>query len=295
MNKTLSLLTLACAGLMLATSCKQIETIEELNDYKECFSYSVDTISGTGCVSDFASVKVKGDITSAMYMLEFNDFRLYEGAMLTSSTLSNLPQFMADIRNDKDEIIGAKYYFFKYQNSTRQSGTMEISDFRFGWLSSIFWLNFTSGPYKVWSLPRRYSLYGVKTEVASPYPGPNVEQSINPKYTMSLNATKSEVSVKASLVKYPVDNTDPQKSLEFKSLEWPDLPVEFNANGYTINVAEFTPVVDGKTDEWIIQNFNATISADYDGPKTARFTMRRKDGSLTLRITTNFSYVIPSK
>jgi len=282
-------------SVLIFQSCKKIDPIEELNDYKDCFSYSVDTVTGDGCVSDFASIAVKGDMTTANFILEFNDFRLADGAAAGSTTLSNLPQFMADVTNDKNEIVDVKYYFFKYQTSTRQSGTIDISDFRFGWLSTIYWLNFTSGPYKVWSIPRRYNMYATYNKVDSPYGPSMIEQAIYPKYTASLDATHQTVTIKASGVTYPLDVEDPSKSLVFRSMEWNNLPVEYTAKGYEVNVDQFSPTIDGTTDQWIIKNFKAKIAADYDGDKTVTFSLQKKDGSLTVRVRSDFSYIIPKK
>lgn len=290
------ILTLAAAAATLAfSSCKKIDTIEELNHYDDCISYATDTITGAGVASDFGSITVLGDLATGMYSLKLNDFMLHAGEAAGSSTLSNLPQFMADVKNEQGEIVGADYFFFKYQKSTYKSGTMDVTDFRFGWLSSVYWLRFTAGPCRVWAIPARQALYAVRNEVASIYPGPNIEQAIHPKYTASINTAESTVTFKATGVKYPVDNTDPHKSIDIRSLEWPSLPIEFNEKGYTVSVDEFHPVIDGKTDEWVIRNFRAGIETDFDGKKYARFTMARTDGSLTLRVITDFSYNIPKK
>ncbi len=291
--KKLYLIPLVSA--LILQSCKEIDPIEGLNDYKDCFSYSVDTVTGEGCVSDFASIAVKGDMTTSNFILEFKDFRLADGAAAGSATMSNLPQFMADVTNDKNEIIDVKYYFFKYQTSTRQSGSMEISDFRFGWLSTIYWLNFTSGPYKVWSTPCRYNMYATYNKVDSPYGPSMIEQAIYPKYTVSHDATHQTVTIKASGVTYPLDETDPSKSLTFRSMEWNDLPVEYTAKGYEVNVDQFSPTIDGTTDQWIIKSFKADIAADFDGTKTVTFTLQKKDGSLSVRVRSDFTYNIPRK
>lgn len=283
----------AIGAAMFASSCSDTETITDLNEYTDCFSYSVDTVTGIGSAADFASIKITGDISTSTYNLDLKDFRLYDGAPLRTANITNLNQYFVDERDENDKVTNILYTIFHTEQSARYSGDLDLKSFRMGWLSTIFWLNFTSGPYKVWSLPRRYDLYAIKNTVISPYPGPNVEKSINPKYTFSLNGNDSKVSVKASGVTLPVDNTDPTKTVRFRVMEWPDLPVIFNEKGYTIDVASFNPVTDGKNDEWRIRNFKARISSDYEGLKSATYILEKTDGSLRLNITTEFSYTYP--
>lgn len=288
---------LALTAAVAASSCKSIDPIEELNSYDNCLVYAVDTVSGSGCLSNFASIDVVGDMTTSNFTLNLNDFQLHDGDNLRSGTLSNLPQFMADVRNETDpeKIDYIKYYFFKYQSSTRQSGDLDISDFRFGWLSSIYWLNFTAGSVKGWSVPQRYVLYAVRNEVRPQGMLQQVEQAIFPKYTFSIDVQNSKLSVSAYGVKYPLDATGEIKSLDFRNMEWNNLPLECTESGYKFTVSEFSPVIDGNNSTWKIKNMTGRISADYDGEKRVEFTLVKADGTQTVRIYTDFSYVIPQR
>ncbi len=283
-----------CAAMALAfASCSEVDTTQNLNDYSDCVVYAHDTIAGTGCLSDYARIKITGDMVTLYYQVDLDDFKLSEGAPLTSAKVSRLMQFMKDETDDQGNINDIYYYFFKQQENTIVEGDMPMKDMKLGWLSTVYWLSFTSesGPYKVWSLPRRVQMYGNRNLIKSSY-GNNEEKAISPRYDLSFNVQKSTVTIKATGVKYPVDNTDPSKSLEFRQIQWNDMPATFTATGFTVNAPEVDVRVDGSADEYTVTNMTGSFDADFDGKRSFTFTLRSKKTGMQLVITTEFDYFI---
>lgn len=274
-------------------SCSEVNTTQDLNEYRDCVVYAHDTIAGTGCLSDYANIKITGDMATLYYQVDLNDFKLSEGSPLTSAKVSRLVQFVKDETDDQGELKDIYYYFFKQQENTVVAGDMPLKNFNLGWLSTVYWLNFTSesGPYKVWSLPRRVQMYGNRNLVKSIY-GNNEEKAIFPRYDLSFNVQKSTVTLKATGVKYPVDNTDPSKSLEFRQIQWLDIPATFSETGFSLKASEVEVRVDGSSDEYTVTNLSGSFDADFDGKRSITFTLRNKKTGLQLVITTEFDYFI---
>lgn len=280
-----------CAALLAATSCSKIDTQQDMNEYTDCIVYSADTQTGTGCLSDYASIKVTGDMATQYYALDFNDFQFYQGDRLRSARVGNLVQFVQDKTDDNGNLEDIYYFFFKQQQNTSVSGDFSVKDMRMGWLSTIYWLSFTSddGRYQVWSLPRRVQMYANRNFIRGPH-GNNDENAISPRYDMSFDVANSTVTIKGSGVKYPVDQTEPSKSLDFRQVTWPDLPAEFNDKGFTINVDEFIPTVNGSTDDYVITNFKASFEANYEGKRECSFSLTSRKTGLKLYVTSTFDY-----
>lgn len=285
------LLTLLIAPLLFA-SCSSISTEAEMDSYKNCIVYSYDSATGTGCLSDFASIVVTGDFAAQRYRLDFTDFQLADGLPLRSAKMSNLTQYFMDETDSNGDLVDIHYTLFKQEPSATQSGDMVISDMYMGWLSTTYWLNFTADErYKVWSLPARVPLYANKNEVKSQY-GNNYENAISPRYDMSINVADKSVTFKATGVKYPVDNFDTHKTWSLRSMNWENLPAQFTERGFKIEMAEFAPRVDGNTDTYVITNFVLTFDYSYEGTHQAAFSITNRSTGEHLYIITQLDYFL---
>ena len=208
-------------GASLLGSCSAIDPTQQLNEYKDCIVYSHDTQTNTGVLTNYASIVVNGDMSTGYYSLDYKDFKLAEGESLRSATVSGLVQFMDDVTDEQGNMQDVNYTFFMQNDGSRQSGDMDISDMQFSWLSTVYWLNMKAdeGRYVIWSLPSRVQMYANRNIIKSPY-GDNNENAISPRYDITFDVLNRTATFKATGVKYPVDNTDPSKSLDFRSLTW---------------------------------------------------------------------------
>lgn len=290
------LLPLLAAPLLLFSSCSEISSEQELNKYSDCIVYSYDTATGTGHVSNFASIEVKGDMASGYYQLNFNDFQLADGATLQSGIISRLIQYMKDETDSDGNLQNVDYIFFKQQPDSRQSGTLDISDMYFGWLSTTYWLNFDAdgGRYKVWSIPARIPVYANANTVNGPY-GKNEENAISPRYDMSIDPARSTVAFKATGVKFPIDKTDPNKSWEFRQMNWSDIPVTFTERGFTMAVSEFNPRIDGSDTDYTIINFSGTFDYSFEGTHSVSYSIINNATGLRVHVTTKLDYFFDKK
>lgn len=280
-------------AVVALASCSEIDTTEELNQYTDCVVYSHDTAANSGVLSDFASIDVSGDMATRYYQVGLNDFQLYAGAPLQSAEVTRLVQYMKDETDDQQNLVDIYYTFFQQNENTVIEGDMAIEDFHLGWLSTVYWLTFTAdgGRYKVWSLPQRVQMYGNRNTINSNY-GTREEKAISPRYDMSFNVQKSTVTIKATGVKYPVDINDPSKSLEFRSLQFSNIPIQCNEKGFTLSAETVDARIDGADDEYVITNLSGTFEATFEGTHSIKFTLRSKTTGLVLGITTEFDYYI---
>ena len=289
MNKKL-LLTIF-AGAMMLGACKPIDPTIDLDEHTDCIVYSHDKETNTGVFTNYATIKVTGDMTSGLYALNFKDFKVADGETLRSATLSGLIQYMDDVTDQDGNLQEVHYTLFKQESSTKQAGDMDISNMQYSWLSTVFWLNMNAldGRYTIWTLPSKVQLYANKNFVKGPY-GNNHENAITPRYDMTFNTLDHTVTIKASGVKYPVDVTDPSKSYYLRSLSWNNLPIELNEKGFTANVKEFSPTIDGTTDNFTITNFSMVYEVAYEGKREATFTLTDNTNGVKLVITTTLDY-----
>lgn len=286
------LLPVCFAALALA-SCSEVDTTQDLDEYTDCVVYSHDTQTNSGCLSDYANIEITGDMATLYYQVALNDFKLADGAPLVSADVSRLVQFVKDETDDQQNLVDIYYYFFHQQDNSVVTGDMEVKDFHMGWLSTVYWLSFTSdnGRYKVWSLPRRVQLYGNRNTVQSKY-GNTTENAISPRYDLSFDVQNSTITLKATGVKYPVDITDPSKSLEFRSAQWTDIPVTFTESGFKFSESEVSARFDGSDEEFYVTNMSGSFDSDYDGKRSMKFTLNNRKTGMLYVVTTEFDYYI---
>lgn len=289
------------AGAMALASCSKIDPVVELNKYDDYVVCAYDDELRTAWATDHCDITVKGDMTSSLYTVIVENVPLYEGAPLRSDTLSRMIQYFENTTPDGKE-GDIRYTLFRQETSTRQSGDLELSGMRLGWLSTQAWLTAkaANGKYTLWSVPRQVRMYANSNAVAGPN-GTNTENAISPRYDMEINASAATASVRAVGVKYPVDVTDPSKTISISQLSWNDLPLRWNATGFTSTVAEFTPSITGKIgkneikpNDFVIRNFSLIFNADYDSPRRASFELHQLSTGLTLAITSTLDYHLPS-
>lgn len=297
MKKTLFSLLGFCAIL---SSCSGIDALRELETYSDYVVCSYDNGTQTAYASDYAKYSVKGDLTTGYYMLTVEDVPLYDGAVFRSDTLSCLNQYFETTQADSEDSTTVRYTYFVKESSTYQSGDLNLNELRFGWLSTIAWMTGEAedGRYSLWSLPPTVKAYANRNTVVGPN-GTLYENAISPLYKVTFNTSASTVTVKAAGVKYPVDDTDPSKTVSIASLTWENLPIEYTDFGFTSSVAEFTPTITGKigtteiqSGDFTIKNFHLYFPADYDTQRYATFTLTQKSTGLQLKVTTYLDYYL---
>lgn len=290
MKKTLLAISI---GALALGSCSKIDPEKELTLYKDCVVCSIDTVTSAECLTNYASIAVKADLASTYFMVDFKDFKLTPGGNLLSGTMSRLVQFMDNETDNNNNTTKVNYAFFQQRPETRQSGDLDMKDMRLGWLSTTYWLNFTSGPCKVWSIPARIPLYANRNTVNSPY-GINTENALSPRYDMSINTDKRTVTFKATGVRYPVDNQDVTKSWSFRQFNLADIPFTLTDKGFTFSADEFVPSVDGSTTDYTITNLQGTFEYAYEGRHQISFYITNNKTNMKLHVTTMLDYFLQS-
>jgi len=288
--KTYLLLPLVLLGL-LAGACKAIDPTAEFAEYTDCVVYAHDYTTGTGIATDYATIKVTGDVASGYFSLDFMDFKLAAHDNVRSAKVNGLLQLLQDKKDEQSGQTEVLYTFFRKEGDAYADGDMTVADMRFGWLSTVYWASFKSdnGRIGVWSLPREVEMYANRNTIVDARGDSHYENAIHPRYDMEFDVNNSTVTFRAAAVKYPM-SSHTTTTFDFSSLTWEALPVVFDEHGFTITKDEFSPVTNGERGQYVIKDFRCDFAADYDGERKAQFTITRVSDGATLKVTTNFDY-----
>lgn len=297
MKNLLFPLSLLGAALGLG-ACSGVDPIREYESYEGYVVCSYDNEQRTAHVTENAKFAVKGDLTNGTFQLNIQNIPLFDGAPLRCDTVSRLIQYFETTQPDSDDTTSVRYAFFTLEQSSRQSGDLELGKMRFGWLSTQAWFTAETadGRYGLWSVPRSVRMHANTNAISGPY-GETQENAISPRYDLEINATTMTAQMTATAVKYPVDVTDTKKTVSISSMTWKDMPMRPTAEGFTCSLEEFTPEITGKigtTDikpgDFVIRNFSLKFAANYEGERKASFELHQKSTGMTLAIGSRFDY-----
>ncbi|MBD5239372.1 MAG: hypothetical protein HDS64_06335 [Bacteroidales bacterium] len=280
-------------ALIALSACQKVDYNVELDSYKDNVVVVEDQYSGTIYVSDEGQFNVIGDLYNQSFAIELNNVSLYPGATLISGRIGNLVQYFMEKGQTPEEKEIPIYFFFRQEPTSRLSGDLETSSMKFAYLTSTYWLSFTSDSrYNVWATPRVRPLYAVENSILSPVAaGTQTENAIQPEYKFTVDVQSQTISVKATGVKFPQDKADVTQTLSFNTMEWRDIPVAFSSAGYSFSVDELIPYINGSAaPEHKITNLQGEISYDYEGRKVVSYKMLNKDNK-NIFIDTKFSLV----
>ncbi len=281
MKLNLSSILLPAALLMLSAGCKKYDYTQNLENYHDNIVFVEDKVTGSTFLSNEGQIKVQGDLAAYSYILKLNNFQLYAGAPLRSATISNLTQYYQEKGESEEDKYTPLYYLFRQEAFTRTAGDMDVTDMRYGYLSGTYWLSFGSdGRYNVWATPRARTLYANYNLTQSPVAaGFCVEDALHPGYKFTVDPERRTITVKGNGVKLRQDETDPSKTLEFRTFEWVDIPVDFSSTGYSFYVDELIPNVNGEAaPEFKITNLRGEIAFDYEGRKAVTYKILNGQG-----------------
>lgn len=277
--------------LVIVGSCKPIDPIRELEEYKNVVVYSHNTQNNTGYASDFASITVKNDMTSGYFILGLNDFQLAENLPVRSSTINGLMQYLDEEFSESGEVTGYNYTFFSTKGQASYTGDMSVFDLRFGWLSTVYWGSFLSdgGRYRVWMLPRETRMYANRNNIVNMRGDVITENAIHPRYDLEFNVQAGTVTLRGEGIMLTYSQTT-HEFFDIRQLTLPDIPINYRASGFTAGAAKITPVVNGRTDEFELTNFDLRFDTDFDGQRVAEYTLRRISDNETVKVTSYFDY-----
>lgn len=264
------LLFLPIAALLIAGACKPIDPIQKYDEYRNCVVYAEDTISGSGVATDYAGINVSADMTTNLFSLEFIDVKLAPEASLCNFTVSGLQQYMQDVKDEQGNTADLLYTFFNTQGAAYTDG-LSVRNFRFGWLSTVYWCHFTSDRTRVWMLPREFQTYANKNVITDPRDNQFTENSIRPRYDIRLNTSNNTVTIAATGVTLPSQNSEAEKVFKFRDYKWENLAVEYDKNGFRVRGCDFAPLTDGVRNKFKITDFSLHFDADYAGTHEARY------------------------
>lgn len=280
MKRLISLL-IPLTAIALA-SCTKIDYTQELDTYNDNIFYVYNTMTGESHVSDHGDIEIIGDISSQSYAVSIKDVQLHDGAPLKSGKVSNLLQVYKPKGESEEDKYLPLYMYFKQESSSYTSGDLDVNSMMYCYLTGTYWLSFNSETYySVWSTPRVRTLYALKNVINSPISTTGIltEDYLEPGYKFTVNLEKSTVSIKAQGVKFPQDGHDVKYTLNFQSFELKDIPIEFSSQGYSFNVPELIPVINGKAaPEHAISELYGEIAFDYDGKKLLKYKMKNQNG-----------------
>lgn len=276
------LLRLILPVAALATvSCTKYDYKQELEKYTDNVFFVADRIAGQTHVSTHGEIRVEGDLASQSYIVKIDNVQLSDGAPLRSASVSNLLQFYKEKGESEEDKLIPLYFYFPQSSTTRTSGDLDVSNMRYCYITNSFWISFASDSrYDIWGTPRVRSLYANYNRTQSPVSaGYIVENSLCPSYKFTLNVEQKTVTIVGNGVKLRQDAQDPSKSLDFKTMELRDIPIEFSSTGYAFFVNELIPIINGDpAPQHTITNFQAEIAFDYDGKKTFTYKILNGEG-----------------
>lgn len=279
MKRLISLL-LPLAAIALG-SCSKIDYTQELENYNDNIFYVYNTLTGESHVSTHGEIEITGDISTQTYGVNINNVQLSEGAPLRSSTVYNLLQLFKPKGESEEDKYLPLYFYFKQENAFTK-GDLDVTSMEYCYLTGTYWLSFISEGYNsVWSTPRVRTLFALKTTVNSPLSTTGIltENYLEPGYKFTVDVEKRNVSIKAQGVKFPQDGHDVSHTLNFQSMEWKNIPIEFSSSGYSFYVPELIPVINGKeAPEHAISELYGEIAFDYAGKKLLKYKMKNQNG-----------------
>ncbi len=277
--------------VLLLGSCKPIDPIRELEEYKNVVVYSYDTENNTGYASDFATITVKNDLTSGYFILGLTDFKLAENLPVRSSTVNGLTQMLDEEFDENGQIVDYNYTFFTTQGQASYSGDLSVFDLRFGWLTTVYWGSFSSdsGRYRVWMLPRETQMYANRNTIINMRGDAITENAIHPRYDLEINAQANTVSLRGEGVMLTYSEVEHQ-FFDLRQITIPDIPVNFLASGFTAKVNKVSPITNGRRGEYEITDLEMRFDTDFDGQRIIEYTMRRIADDETIKVTSYFDY-----
>lgn len=277
--------------ILLLGSCKPIDPIRELQEYKNVVVYSHDTQTNTGYISDFASVTVKNDMTSGYFILGLTDFKLAENLSVRSSTVNGLSQLLDEEFDENGEIVSYNYTFFSTQGQASYTGDLSVYDLRFGWLTTVYWGSFSSdsGRYRVWMLPREIQMYANRNTIVNMRGDSIKENAIHPRYDLEFNVQAKTVSLRGEGVMLTYSEGE-HKFFDLRQVTFPNIPVDYTASGFTARVGKMVPVTNGQRGEYEVTDLEMRFDTDFDGQRVVEYTMRRIADGEIVKVTSYFDY-----
>ncbi len=287
------LLLLPLVALLLG-SCKPIDPVREMNEYKNVVVYSHDLNNNTGIATDYASITVKGDFSSGYYMLELNDFKLAENQPLRSSTVGSLIQYLADEKDPNGIDTQYKYTYFETKGVASYSGDLQVINLKFGWLSTVYWGSFIGdgAQYQVWMLPRRVQTYANRNTIVNVRGDSIPEKAIHPRFDIEFDVNSSTATFTASSITLPY-SASTGSQFNIRDFVWPSLPIVYNAKGFTIDVPVFRPRTAAGNDLYEITDLHCSFEADYDGERSVEYNLTRLSDGETIHVLSYFDYFLP--
>lgn len=281
-------------ALMILGSCKPIDPVREMNEYKNVVVYSHDLNTNTGIATDYASVTVKGDFSSGYFMLGLNDFKLAENQPLRSSTVGNLIQYLADEKDATGNNVTYKYTYFKTQGMASYTGDLQVIDLKFGWLSTVYWGSFIGdgAQYKVWFLPRRIQTYANRNTIVNVRGDSIAEKAIHPRFDIELDVNSSTATFTASSITLPY-STSTGSQFNIREMVWPSLPIVYTPTGFTIQADSFRPRTAAGNDIYEITGLRCRFDADFDGERSVEYILTRLSDGEAIKVLSYFDYSLP--
>ena len=280
MKRLISLLIPLTA--IVLSSCEKIDYTQKLETYDDNVFYAYNSLTGETHVSTHGDIEIIGDIASQSYAVNIKDVQLTENSPLLSCKVSNMLQLFKPKSETGDDKYLPLYMYFKQEGSSYTKGDLDVNSMMYCYLTGTYWLSFTSETYySVWSTPRERTLYALKTTVNSPLSTTGIltEDYIEPGYKFTIDVDKRTVSIKAQGVKFPQDGHDVNQTLNFQSMGFENIPIEFSSSGYSFYVPELIPVINGKAaPEHAISELYGEIAFDYDGKKLLKYKMKNQNG-----------------
>lgn len=285
--KKLLLYPLLILAALLA-SCSAIDPIDEKAEYTNCVVYSVDTLTNVGLATDYATIKVLADLSTMLFQVSFSDVKLLTDSAEQDFTVKGLTQYLKDV-TASDGTVEYLYTFFTYAGSPYSTG-FTPRDFRFGWLSTVYWTTFACGPCRVWSLPKKLQTYANKNTIINAHEDEFYENAIHPRYDLTLDVENQTVSISGRGIVFPTTN-QATGNIEIRNqYNLNDLKINYTYKGFTSTAAEIWPVVDGETGKYKITDFYLNFDADYDDEHEMSYTLTDTSTGNSVKITTQLGY-----
>lgn len=263
-----SIYALALVGAALATaSCVTDNHIIDILDYTNNFSYVYDINTGDDYICTTSHYYVKGDRETLTFTIEGEEIQLEEGGAVGDFSVKGLDQYWAH----------DSAYVYMEQLYPGNSGSLRITNLKFGQIGNT-WLTFTANEhYQVNVIPKSYNLRSSKqvvTKIGNAYDTIYQENTLHTRYQVDFNPEAMTANITAYGPKFAPDVTG-QAPMPLLEMVFPNLPVRFINDGYTIIAPSVIPEVKGVPYEaFAITDFRANIALTFEGIKELNYVVK---------------------
>ncbi len=270
-KKIIPSLILGTMAVVIAgtTSCEPIDGRVVAEDYKSCFSYVYDRMTGKGFVDVGSSYVVTSDITTSTYGVECNNVTFYDGGTPLSAKVTAMRQYFS---------ADSAYVFMMQRSSSRTSGDFSIDSLRYGRVGAM-WLTYFAEDfrYEVNVVPKNYNLGTDTVKVYRSEPDIEgwhrtyIDIDLHTRYNVTIDPVSSTLKLTVNGQKFEKGGVPYEFVLD-------NIPVKFTTTGYEVHAdkVEATDFKGRRLSAFDAYNLSGNFTMSYEGEKCLQFYFKNR-------------------